>query len=632
MRFRLRALVAALALGAIASTIGASLTALPLTTLPAVNRIADLVAHVSALDAAPSLGFGRPAYDHAPNPNLAIVTVDDATLHKMGFPLPRSVYATLLRNLQAAGAKSVAFDIEFLEPSKVPAEDAAFAAALARIPAVLAYSLDTTTAGRIGEQFPTPRLRAAARSVGYLSVDSPGGYVVGQPPEIETTGGGRNTGQRLLSLSAAAVEATGKTLDFAAIPKDADGRMLLLPPKIAHHQDLATGADVQTQDFAGRGVLSFADAVTGNPADLRPFASGALVFVGATAAGLYDFSATPGRGRIPGLFINARLADQLMRGYYLRPAPLWLDVFLAVLLPLLAALGFTLLRTTHAAVAALAAILVYAYVDLWLFVERLYWLDLVHVALAMLLGTLFVALYRTIYEGSQRRMVTNLFGMHVSPAVVAEILDRDDPRQALALRGKRVEATVFYSDIRGFTAMSETMTPEEIYTQLNEYFEAMCEIIFAHGGYVDKFIGDCVMAVFSAPYQTPDDARNAVASAVQQQHKIIELSERWTAEGRRPFTVGMGINTGEVVMGNLGASSRMNYTVIGDDVNVAARLYNVALGGQIIISETTYARCRDLVEVEALEPVSVKGKSRPIAIYSVKGLKDACTPPSSSSS
>ncbi len=239
----------------------------------------------------------------------------------------------------------------------------------------------------------------------------------------------------------------------------------------------------------------------------------------------------------------------------------------------------------------------------------------------MLLATTFVAAYRLVGEGSARRMVTNLFGMHVSPAIVTEILKQDDPREALALHGKRVKATIFYSDIRGFTAMCETMTPEEIYEQLNEYFEEMCAIVFEHGGYVDKFIGDCVMAVFSAPYQTPDDARNAVIAAVEQQARIAQLCARWRSEGKREFTVGMGINTGDVVMGNLGASSRMNYTVIGDNVNVAARLYNVAKAGEIVISESTYAECRDAVEVEELEPVVVKGKSLPIAIYNVTALK-----------
>jgi len=223
-------------------------------------------------------------------------------------------------------------------------------------------------------------------------------------------------------------------------------------------------------------------------------------------------------------------------------------------------------------------------------------------------------------------MVTNLFGMHVSPAIVNDILSSEDPTGALALKGKKVKATIFYSDIRGFTAMSENMTPEEIYNQLNEYFEEMCAIIFEYGGYVDKFIGDCVMAVFSAPYQTPHDAKNAVLAAVAQQKKILELAEKWKALGKREFTVGMGVNTGDVVMGNLGSSSRMNYTVIGDNVNLAARLYNVAKAGEIIISDYTYQEVKDLVVAEDREPVMVKGKKDPISIYNILDIKDGAVP------
>lgn len=620
MRARQRALVVALVLGAIAGAIGSALVLLPLTVFAQFNRIADLSVHVAALDAAPSLGFGRPAFDDAANPQLGIVTLDDASYKKMGFPLPRAQYARLLNALRAAGAKAVAFDIEFLDPSKDPSQDAAFASAMRAMPSVLAFPIGTTAAGRIGEQLPVPALAGAARATGFLTIDEPGGYAIGQPVEIATSGAGEHSGERLRSLAAAAVDVF-EAIQPRNVPLD-DGRMLLLPPKLGHHQDLAAQSDVLTQNFAGRGTLPFADALSEKPSDLRAFAGGALIFVGATAQGLGDFVTTAGRGSLPGLFVNARLADQLIRGFYVRPAPRWVDVTLAFVFPLLIAWGFSRMRVGTAVAAALVVLALYAYVDLWLFATRLYWLDLVHVALAMLLGTTFVALYRTVDEGAQRKMVTNLFGMHVSPAVVSEILDRDDPRGALALRGKRVVATVFYSDIRGFTAMSETMTPEQIYEQLNEYFEAMCAIVFEYGGYVDKFIGDCVMAVFSAPYQTPDDARNAVKSALRQQQRVLELGERWKAEGKPAFSVGMGINTGEVVMGNLGASSRMNYTVIGDDVNVAARLYNVAKGGEIIISETTYAQCRDMVDADALEPVAVKGKARPIAIYRVRALRD----------
>ncbi len=628
---KVRALVIALVLGLVASAIGEALQLLPLDVLPVGNRIADLAAHFSLLNASDKLGFGVPDYDSRPNPNMGIVVIDDPTYKKMGFPFPRDVYATFLRKLKAAGAKAVVFDIDFIEPH--PVQDAAFAAAMREMPTVLGYPIDTTTTGQLGAQLPAPQLRAAAAATGFTTVDSPGGYLLGQPLEIRTGNGQQYANERLFSLPAAAVSTfQGHPLDTSDIPMFDEGGgsrvLLVISPKLEVHQDIASGTEVHSVAFPGRGIESFADVYASDDVKgLSTFAKGALIYVGATAQGLYDFSTTARGKRIEGLFINARLADQLIRRDFIHVAPLWLDILIALVLPLLSALSFSLMRTSYAIAVSVIATLAVAYANAYLFVVHLYWLDLIHVCMAMLLGTMFVAVYRVINESSQRRMVTGLFGMHVSPAIVDDILKQDDPKGALALRGKRVKATIFYSDIRGFTSMSETMTPEEIYGQLNEYFEEMCKIIFEYGGYVDKFIGDCVMAVFSAPYQTPDDARNAVISAVKQQEKILELSARWKAAGKKEFTVGMGVNTGDVVMGNLGASSRMNYTVIGDNVNVAARLYNVAKGGEIIISETTYAECKDVVEVDELEPVAVKGKVKPIAIYNVTGLKkDAVVP------
>ncbi|HTX60519.1 MAG TPA: adenylate/guanylate cyclase domain-containing protein [Verrucomicrobiae bacterium] len=641
MKLRVRVLVIALVLGAVASAIGVTLQLLPLSTAPFLNRIADLSAHMSSLDYTSQLGFGEPAFDTQPNDNIGIITVDDATLKggplpwMHNYPYPRSVYGTLLEKLRAAGARAVVFDIDFVDPSADPAQDAAFAKGLRSLPSVLSYLISTSSGSNSGIEQVAPTLRPFAAAIGYTSLDTPGGYLLGQPVEIDTGSTGTNANEKLFSLAAAGVAVfDGKPLNTAAIPKFYEAAnapvLLLLPPRMQSVQDLSTGSESMLVDFPGRGIVRFGDAYTESPSDLRAFAKGALIYVGWTAQGTFDYQTTTRGGRnarIPGLFINARLADQMMRGLYLHVAPLWFDILLAIALPLLSALSFTFMRTTFAIATSVVATLAYAYVNVWVFVKDLYWVDLIHVVGAMLLGTMFVAVYRVIYEGSQKRMVTNLFGMHVSPAIVSDILKQDDPSGALALHGKRVKATIFYSDIRGFTSMSETMTPEEIYGQLNEYFEEMCAIIFQYGGYVDKFIGDCVMAVFSAPYQTPDDARNAVISAVKQQEKILEMAERWKAQGKKQFTVGMGVNTGDVVMGNLGASSRMNYTVIGDNVNVAARLYNVAKGGEIIISETTYAECKDIVEVDELEPVSVKGKVAPIKIYNVKGLKAAAASP-----
>jgi len=623
VKARARTLVVALALSAVAVAIGlvayfADPTAAPFY----VSRVGDYVLHQNALENPGAFGLQNVPDRAQPSDALALILLDDPSAHgdpAIGlppFPYPRSVYGTLLARLHKAGAKLVVFDINFLENSVEPAQDAAFAAGMRVMPTVLSYDITTAGEGQIGESPAAPDLKPAAVALGYTTIDLPGGYFIGQPPVITTGAGGTHARERLTSLSAAAVERfTGKPLRDVPLY---GGAMIFLPLHVRQTQTAAGTAD--------RGIPiaqheSIRDAMSVPVADLATLVKGRIVVIGATAEGLGDFAPTSDDGHFPGVFAHARMIDQLLTRTFVTAAPPWLDVLLIVALPFLIGLALANFRPLAGALVSLAATVVYVEIAVAVYAYRLFWLDLIHVAGAMLLATLLVGLYRTVTENSQRRMVTEMFGMHVSPAIVSEILKTEDPRDALHLQGNRVKATIFYSDIRGFTAMSETMTPEEIYGQLNEYFDAMCDVIFRYGGYVDKFIGDCIMAVYSAPFQTPDDPVKAVRAAIEQQILIGELSKKWRAQGKRAFTVGMGINTGDVVMGNLGATSRMNYTVIGDNVNIAARLYNVAKGGEIVISQATYDEVRDLVDVVEMEPVMVKGKAEPLRVYNVAGLK-----------
>jgi adenylate cyclase len=619
---RFRALCISLVLAACASVVGAALYLAPLTNLTFANRIEDYRIHVDAFAHPNALVLPNvPAHDE-PDEKLALITIDEESIGNIRaglgpWPFARSVYAKLLSRLAKAGAKTVAFDIDFLEPSADPSQDAAFARAARSIPTVIGYPVTTTTAGVPGAELPPPVLRHTI-GFGFTSIDTPGGIVIGQPVRIAPMPPGF-PGVDTESLALTAVQRyRGFPLDARAV-LTFRGALLVLPFSVAGYTDTTQRVGAQT---AGVGfvsqTLSLASALTAPLDQLSTFANGKLVIVGATAQALPDFAPTA-TGLIPGVFVHARLIEQLQSGTYIRVAPQWLDLALIFALPLLLAAGLSQLRPTAAIVLGIVAVLAYVELSAGLFDYNLYWLNLLHVAGAMLLGALAVIAYRVTTESAQRRFVTDLFGMHVSPAVVASILRADDPKHALALSGKLVKATIFYSDIRGFTAMSERMSAEAIYDQLNEYFEAMCAVIFTYGGYVDKFIGDCIMVAFSAPVQTPDDARKAVDAALEQQRVIGELGERWRKEGKESFTVGMGINTGRVVMGNLGASSRMNYTVIGDDVNIAARLYNVALGGQIIISESTYNEVREFFEVRELDPVVVKGKAAPLRTFEVLG-------------
>ncbi len=637
---RLRIFGVATALSAVAALIGIVLYLLPKAQLPAFNRIADYVVLNDAMlwlrDQPAARRLRLPDHD-AENPHLRLIAIDEQSLQDPrsggigSWPWPRAVYGALLHRLARAGAKVVAFDVLFSEPSADPAQDAALLSGMRAQPTVAGFTIATTAGGLLSTELPIPAVRAAAAATGYTTVDNPGGWMLGQPPA--------NGPYR--SLAVATVERyTGTTLRLddawharlgsRAVPLDGESFFLMLPFAIEEKTELAPsggqGSAGQTSR-AGASQLSapffqfvsFADALKWDDATLRAFAHDNVVVIGTTAQAMGDFVVTP-NGRYPGVFSNLRLMDQMLTGTYIRRAPPALDLALIVLLPLLIGFAVTQLRPLVGIAAGTAVVLCYSALAVGLYATTLYWLDLIHVDAATLFAALFVALYRVVTEGADKRVIRAMFGKHVSPALVDQMLAHDDPLKALDLSGKRAKVTVFYSDIRGFTAMSENMTPEAIYGALNEYFEEMCRLVFAHGGYVDKFIGDCLMAVFSAPNPRPDDAYEAVMSAWKQQQKILAMMTEWAAQGRQVFTVGMGLNTGEVVLGNLGSSDRLNYTVIGDNVNTAARLYNVAKGGQIIISESTYEEVKDRFIVNELTPVSVKGKALPLRNFEVVGI------------
>jgi adenylate cyclase len=180
--------------------------------------------------------------------------------------------------------------------------------------------------------------------------------------------------------------------------------------------------------------------------------------------------------------------------------------------------------------------------------------------------------------------------------------------------------TVFFSDIRGFTPMSEVLSAEEVVHLLNEYFTAMTSIIFKYEGTLDKFMGDAIMAIYGAPIDMPDHAERAVLAAVEMSVKMKELQAKWHSEGKREVNIGIGINTGEVVVGNIGSMERMEYTAIGDNVNLTQRLESVAEKGQILISSATYEKVKHKVRATMLDPIKVKGKTDKVIAYSVEGL------------
>ncbi len=239
------------------------------------------------------------------------------------------------------------------------------------------------------------------------------------------------------------------------------------------------------------------------------------------------------------------------------------------------------------------------------------------------LGTLAKSFNEMASGLKEGEFVKSTFQKYVSRSVVDQLIDNPD---LVKLGGERKRLSIFFSDIRGFTSMSEKMEPEEVVGLLNEYLTKMTEIIFEFSGTLDKFIGDAIMAIWGAPVDQPDHAERAVLAAIKMQEAISELQKKWEKEGQKVIHIGMGVNTGDVVVGNMGANIRMDYTSIGDDVNLAARLEENAKGEQILISHPTYERVQDLVEVKELEPLKVKGKEKTIKVYEVHGLKNPPPP------
>ncbi len=218
-----------------------------------------------------------------------------------------------------------------------------------------------------------------------------------------------------------------------------------------------------------------------------------------------------------------------------------------------------------------------------------------------------------IFESLEKRRLRRVLERSVDPQVMKMLLDAGQD----FLRGQRSEATVLFSDMRGFTNVAERTPPEMLVARLNEHLEAMTEAILAHQGTLDKFIGDAVMALFGVPWPMEDHALRAVRTAVEMQKAQQRLMEHWTRIGWEAVPIGIGINSGPMIAGEIGTLRRSDYTVIGDAVNLASRLCGLAQPNQILISQATYEQVREAVEARPLEPVIVKGKSRPVMIYEV---------------
>ncbi len=350
-----------------------------------------------------------------------------------------------------------------------------------------------------------------------------------------------------------------------------------------------------------------------------------IVVVGATAIGIGDIRNTPfsSSGEYPGLEIHATVIDNILRGDHISK-PKWATIFDVVAILLLGLLtGFVVprLSAVKAIIATLLILVFYLAVSRWLFVRFGLWVNLVYPLLTVVLVYTCLTVYHYLTEERERKKIRGAFGYYVSSSVVNEMLKDPDK---LKLGGDKKEISVLFSDIRSFTSISEGMTPEALVHLLNEYLTVMTDIVFKYEGTLDKYIGDALMAFYGAPLDQPDHPRRACLSALDMMDGLKSLNEKWIQEGKKPLDIGIGINTGPMMVGNMGSAQRFDYTVMGDAVNLGSRLEgaNKAYKTHILISDSTYERVKDEFVCMELDSVRVKGKKQPVRIFELVSRKE----------
>jgi adenylate cyclase len=613
-----------------------------------------------------------------PHPQIAIVAIDEASLKVHGrWPWSRTVLADLVRRLSAAGAAVIAVDVLLVEP-----ETTGEARVAARIRERLGDRNPEIAAelARIArEAEPDARLAAAMRESGRVIL--PVNFVLSAAtreaaperqgaPVKSAIGAFKNYAERGLfpafHANAADVpippllEAAAALGHVNMIP-DADGatrydalaiesRGYYYPSLALSSVRLAAGIDpfaVKIEfgravwlgdvdipvDARLRVLVDYAgppgtyphtpatDVLAGRVAPER--LRDRIVFIGATAEATYDLRVTPFSPVFPGVEKHANMAANILEGRFI-VRPVWVELAEAgaiVVLPLLLALVLPLLRPVPSAVLALGVWLA-LFAGAHAAFRHGVWAPLVYPSLALVVTFIAITIYRILTEELQRLWTKRAFQQYVSPEVVERIMQ--DPA-ALQFGGELRTLTVLFSDIRDFTTFTEKHDPQLVVQMLREYLTHMTDIVLKEGGTLDKYIGDAVMAEFGAPVAYPDHALRGCRAALAMTAEVDRLTEKWTAEGKEPFRIGLGVNTGAMVVGNLGSEQLFDYTVIGDEVNLGARLESLnkeyETTTHVIISEGTYAAAKDGIEARPLGEVKVKGKTRPVVIYELLALK-----------
>jgi len=591
---------------------------------------------------------------YEPDPRIIVLEVNESSVAELGrWPWPRERFARIIRTLQELGARAVIFDIFFAEPDPQPggaqsdqdlakataAAGMVYHAAFGHAPAgnaqaagdraLLARSWSEARVVRSGGPnavarlfelgevtAPLPGLVEAAADVGFVNVADSGDGVYRHTFPVVRRGDAFHPSLSVAAaagvLSVAPAQVTvypGRAIDLGGrrlIPIDRSGRMLI---------DFAGGAGTYPYIPVGD-LLAMAQR---NPEAARDRFAGKIVFVAVSAPGLYDLRASPFDTVYNGVETQANALANILSGRMLRQAPGEVCIFTAIALAAALIIGLSARRPWWAIVAALAVFVGYNWLAVGLFARGTV-VEMAAPNLVVLLMVLAALTVRLIGAESEQARTLGALSRFVPAAVIERVVE-EEPGELL--RGQRRVVSVLFADIRNFTDQSEQMPPEQTVELLNRFFYLVHETIWEFEGTLDKYIGDGLMAFWNSPADQPDHALLAVRAAVHMQRRIEYNQAEWQFHGMPELAAGIGIATGEAVVGYVGTGERMQYTAIGAYVNLAARLESMTkeLGVHILISEATHALVTDAVEARAIGPVEVRGFSHPVEVWEVLDLK-----------
>jgi adenylate cyclase len=563
---------------------------------------------------------------------VAIDTDSEASLGR--YPWGREWHARLLRNLHRAGARVVAFDLTFADA--FPRADTAFRAAIDQTGiAVLGAKTDVVfRRGARGFRLEEPAgvLRGAPIGIVDVRPDAVDG-VVREYPVLHAYPGravpqlGVQAVLRFRGMPADSPREVrgGWRMGGRAVPAGPGGGMLidwLGPAGSVATYSYATVVDDAATDIGEWDLDSFEDLARDG------VFRGRIVLVGTTVPEHQDLHPTPVRDAdgtagavpMPGVEIHAQAAAALLAGRFVRPLPRPAQYAWTVLLAVAAVLALARLRGWRGVgVAVTLAVLVPAAAGLAFAGGTWLWTVAPLLAVGLASGGSAAVLWAD--EARERARIRGMFQQYVPPAVVRELIRRPE---LLALGGEERVATVLFSDVRGFTAVSERLTPAQLVALLNEYLTAMTDVVVEHGGIVDKYVGDLLMAEFGVPVPVDDHAVRACRAALRMRDELRRQRGEWEGKGMPALHARTGINTGTVLVGNLGSHRMMDYTCMGDHVNLASRLegLNNIYGTEIIVSEFTWREVSAHFVGREIDRVRVVGRAAPVAVHELLAARE----------